>query len=160
MRRRECSVPLGVCPFLDWLFSTEDCLGKILYMQCSKSSHLLVSQALGLDLVVFGDGVTFPANWLPSISTVASAKAAVVDNHARPELLKALYVRRHTLSCRTMMLAYSAICMPGVGWLTGRLLSVPDEGTSGGGEDNKIEYILKFPEATLNMHTRREQNSR
>ena len=34
--------------------------------------------------------------------------------------------------------------MPAVGWLTARLLSVPDEGPSGGGEDKKIEYILKY----------------
>ena len=33
--------------------------------------------------------------------------------------------------------------MPGIEWLTGRLLSVPDEGPSGGGEDKKIECILK-----------------
>ena len=72
-------------------------------MQCSKPSHLLVSQTLGLDLVVSGDCVTFPANWLPSISTVASAKAAAVNNHARPELLRALYVKRRKLSCRTTM---------------------------------------------------------
>ena len=53
--------------------------------------------------------------------------------------------------------------MPGVGWLAGRLLSVPDEGPSGGGEDNKMKYfevcIKVVPEATLNMHSRREQNS-
>ena len=34
--------------------------------------------------------------------------------------------------------------MPGVGWLTGRLLSVPDEAQSGGGEDKKIEDISKY----------------
>ena len=34
--------------------------------------------------------------------------------------------------------------MPGVGWLVGRLLSVPDEGPSRGGEDEKIEYIIKY----------------
>ena len=33
--------------------------------------------------------------------------------------------------------------MPGVGWLTGRLLSVPDEGPSDG-EDKKIEYIYIY----------------
>ena len=35
--------------------------------------------------------------------------------------------------------------MPGAEWLTGRLLSVPDEGPSGGG-DKKIEkmYIIKY----------------
>ena len=35
--------------------------------------------------------------------------------------------------------------MPDVGWLTGRLFSVPDERPSGGREDNKkIEYIFKY----------------
>ena len=34
--------------------------------------------------------------------------------------------------------------MPGVEWHTGRLLSVPDEGTSGGGEDRIYIYILKY----------------
>ena len=33
--------------------------------------------------------------------------------------------------------------MPGVGWLTGILLSVPDEGPSGGGED-EIKNISKY----------------
>ena len=33
---------------------------------------------------------------------------------------------------------YSTICMPGVGWLSERLLSVPDERPSGGGEDKNI----------------------
>ena len=62
-----------------------------------------------------------------------------------PGLLRALYVRRHRLSCRTIIPAQSTICMPDVGWLTARLLSVPDEGPSGGGEDKEIrEYILKY----------------
>ena len=55
----------------------------------------------------------------------------------------------------------STVCMPGVGWLTGRLLSVPDEGPSGEGEDKKKEYILyilkyrshgEHSEHALNMH--------
>ena len=33
--------------------------------------------------------------------------------------------------------------MPSVGWLTERFLSIPDGGPSGG-EDKKIEYILKY----------------
>ena len=37
---------------------------------------------------------------------------------------------------------YSTICMPVVGWLTGRLLSIPDEGPPRG-EDKKMEYLLK-----------------
>ena len=34
--------------------------------------------------------------------------------------------------------------MPDVGWLTGILLSIPDEGPSRGGEDKKMKYILKY----------------
>ena len=34
--------------------------------------------------------------------------------------------------------------MPGVGWLTEILLSVPDEGPPGGQEDKKIDYIVKY----------------
>ena len=100
--RRECNAPLGVCPFLDWLLSTEDCLSKIMYSHCSKRSHALVSKKLDLDLVVLGDWVAFPANWLPSISTGAFAKAAAVDNHPRLELLRAPYIQRHTLPCRAI----------------------------------------------------------
>ena len=33
----------------------------------------------------------------------------------------------------------SIICMPGVAWLMGRLLSVPGEGPSGRGGDTKTE---------------------
>ena len=57
----------------------------------------------------------------------------------------------------------STICTPHVGWLTGKLLSVPDERPSGGGEDKKVKYMYQstgVPEATLNMHTRRTQNGR
>ena len=32
--------------------------------------------------------------------------------------------------------------MPAEGWLTGRVLLVPDEGPSGGGEDKKVEYNI------------------
>ena len=31
-----------------------------------------------------------------------------------------------------------------VAWLTGRLLSAPDEGPSRAGEDKKMQYILKY----------------
>ena len=44
LSRRECSIPVGVCPSLTAL-STEDYPGKILYLQCSKPSHALVSKS-------------------------------------------------------------------------------------------------------------------
>ena len=40
--------------------------------------------------------------------------------------------------------------MPGVGWLTGTLLSIPDEGLSGGGEEvcRKTHYLQGSPPAS------------
>lgn len=55
LSRRECRAPLGVFPVLDWLLSTEDCLGKILYHQCSRPNHALMTAKLGIDIVVIGD---------------------------------------------------------------------------------------------------------
>ena len=37
--------------------------------------------------------------------------------------------------------------MPGVGWFTGRLLSVLDEEPSSGGEDEKTENLCKVPDS-------------
>ena len=39
----KCSIPLSVCPFLDWLLSTEGCLGMILYLHCSRNYAMLLS---------------------------------------------------------------------------------------------------------------------
>ena len=102
LSRRECSVSLGVCPFLDWLLSTEDCLGKKRHLRCSKLIYAVVNIKLGLDLVVLGDRVVFSAKWFPSISTVAFAKADAVDNHPRLELVRAPYAQTHKFSFRTI----------------------------------------------------------
>ena len=46
-----------------------------------------------------------PSKLAPLHSTVASANAAAVDNHPRPDLLREPYVQRHKISCRTIVLA-------------------------------------------------------
>ena len=48
----------------------------------------------------------------------------------------------------------SIVLMPGVGWPSGRLLSVSDEGPSGGGEDKNVENLyIEVPKSRRTLWT-------